>query len=183
MLRCSLNNSLLRPGRSALGHGICSAGFAGSCSLQSHISLAHIPNIPPSSINRILNTYLLPWLPLHIPNHLLGFPNNRINHFLRLRARLLDCCGRRSRASGFGFGDAASGYFGAARLGGVGCGFLVGCERGLDGGNDAGLGVAWWCVLVGAVREVWWCGGVVEGARDYVCIPPRFARGVNGDKG
>jgi hypothetical protein len=29
---------------------------------------------------------------------------------------------------------------------------------------------------------VWWCGGVVEGARDYVCIPPRFARGVNGDK-
>jgi hypothetical protein len=87
-------------------------------------------------------TYLLPRLPLHIPNHLLGFPDNRINHFLRLCARLLDRCGRRRSRSGFGFGDAASRYFGAARLGGVGCGFLVGCERGLDGGDDAGLGIA-----------------------------------------
>jgi hypothetical protein len=98
-----------------------------------------------SALRKWDKTYLLSRLPLHIANHLLGFPYNRINHFLRLRARLLDRRSRRSRGRGFGFGDAASGYFGAARLGGVGCGFLVGCERGLNGGDDAGLGVAW-CV-------------------------------------
>jgi hypothetical protein len=66
-------------------------------------------------------TYLLPRLPLHIPNNLLRLPHNRINNLLRLCARLLN---RRSRSRCLGLGDATRS--GGARLGGVCCSFLVG---------------------------------------------------------
>lgn len=97
-----------------------------------------------------MKIYLLPRLPLHIPNNLLPGPNNLIHHLLRLGARLLDF--RR-------LGDAPAGRRAcAARLGRVG----FGRDGVLDGLDDSGLTIAsagaggcWHGGCLGGLCGVW----------------------------